>query len=244
MGEVGVLVCNWSKPAVEEAALLWKNALGAVTVKVTPLLGMLFTVITTLPVVPFDGTVAITAVLLQLLTVAATPLNVMVLVPWLAPNALPLIVTVVPGGPELGDKLLMLDVAVKNKKLLAAPFTVTTTGDDPGPRPAGTVTAMLPLLQLLTVAAIPAKVTELVPWLAPKFDPVIVIAVPTGPEISDRLLMTGVTVNVATLLAKPFTVTATFAVPGDILGTLKPMPVLLQLEGAIVLPPKLKLLDP
>jgi len=229
---------------VLEAAPLWKNTLGAVTVKPTPLLGMLFTVITTLPLVAVAGTLATTDVLVQLVTVAATPSNVRVLVPWLAPKALPLIVTVVPVGPEAGERLLIEGVAVKNDVLLGAPLTVTMTGDDPEPRPMGAVTAMLLLLQLLTVAAIPAKVTKLVPWLAPKFDPVMVIAVPTGPEMSDRFVITGVTVNVAVLLFKPFTVTTILAFPAGAVGTAIPIAALLQFEGVIGLPAKVTVLEP
>lgn len=46
----------------------------------------------------------------------------------------------------------------------------------------GTGTAMLVGLQLVGVAKIPWSATVLVPWDAPKFAPVIVTEVPTGPE--------------------------------------------------------------
>src|SRR5207253_2985130 len=56
------------------------------------------------------------------------------------------------------------------------------------------------------------NVTVLVPWLAPKFVPVIVTEVPTAPEVGDKLLMLGKTLNVIPLLACPFTVTTTLPV--------------------------------
>jgi hypothetical protein len=51
------------------------------TLNLTPLLGPPFTVTTTLPVVAAAGTVAAIAVAFQLVGVAATPLNVTVLLP-------------------------------------------------------------------------------------------------------------------------------------------------------------------
>jgi hypothetical protein len=46
-------------------------------------------------------------VALQLLTVAATPPNVTVLVPCVPPKFAPVIVTAVPAAPDVGDRLLM-----------------------------------------------------------------------------------------------------------------------------------------
>jgi len=59
-------------------------------------------------------------------------------------------------------------------------------------------------LQLVGVAVVPLNFTVLVPWVAPKFVPVIVTDVPTGPEVGDKLVMFGagvVTVNDTPLLA-------------------------------------------
>jgi hypothetical protein len=55
------------------------------------------------------------------------------------------------------------------------------------------------------VAAVPLNVTVLVPGVEPKFVPVIVTGVPTGPEAGDRPVMVGacaagVTVQVKVLL--------------------------------------------
>jgi hypothetical protein len=74
--------------------------------------------------------------------------------------------------------------------LLATPDTVTTTL--PVVAPAGTVTTMLVALQLVTaVTAVPLNVTVLVPCVAPKFVPVMVMEVPTAPELWLRLLIVG-----------------------------------------------------
>src|SRR5260370_42057123 len=72
--------------------------------------------------------------------------------------------------------------------LVWAPTTTTTF---PVVAPAGTGTTMLVALQLVGAADVPLKVTVLVPWVAPKFAPVIVRDVPTDPEVGLRLLMEG-----------------------------------------------------
>jgi hypothetical protein len=50
---------------------------------------------------------------------------------------------------------------------------------------------------------VPLKVTVLVPWVAPKPDPVIVINVPMAAELGEILLIVGVTVNIRPLLTMP-----------------------------------------
>jgi hypothetical protein len=74
------------------------------------------------------------------------------------------IVTKDPTGPEVGLKEEMLGpgaVTVKATPLLAKPPTVITTL--PVVAPFGTGATMLLALQLVGAAAIPLKVTELVP---------------------------------------------------------------------------------
>jgi hypothetical protein len=57
-------------------------------------------------------------------------------------------------------------------------------------------------VQLVDVAAVPLKVTVLVPRVAPKFVPVIVTAAPAAPEFGERLVMLGaVTAKLTPLLA-------------------------------------------
>jgi hypothetical protein len=101
---------------------------------------------------------------------------------------------------------------VKLTPLLATPPTVTTTF--PVVAPVGTDVTRLVALQLVTIAAVLLNVTVLLPCVEPKFVPVIVSAVPTDPEVVERLVILGVgtTVKPTPLLATPPTVTTTFPV--------------------------------
>jgi len=94
-------------------------------------------------------------------------------------------------------------VTVKITPLLGTPPTVTTTF--PVVAPAGTEVTMLVALQLVTVAAVPLNVTVLVPSEDAKFAPVIVTAVPTPPDVVDRLVIAGawLTANVKVWLIVP-----------------------------------------
>src|SRR5450759_4987188 len=111
---------------------------GTVTVKVDPLLTAPPTVTITLPVVAPAGTGTPMPVALQPVGVAAVPLKVTVLAPWLAPKFAPAIVTDPPTTPAAGVRLVMLGgtVTVKVDPLLTAPPTVTITL--PVVAPAGT----------------------------------------------------------------------------------------------------------
>src|SRR5215470_1615292 len=135
--------------------------LGAgVTVKLEPLLcAPPREVTTTFPVVAPAGTVAVMLLALQVLTVAGVPLNVTV--PCDVPKFEPAMTTEDPTAPVLGVRLLMLGVTVNVTPLLAWQLTVTMTL--PLVAPAGTVAVMLLALQLVEVAGVPLKVTELVP---------------------------------------------------------------------------------
>ena len=142
--------------------------------KLTPLLATCPTFTTTFPDVAPFGTGTTMLVILQLVGVPAAPLNVTVLVPCVAPKLFPVIATDVPTAPEVGDKLVMFGVGktVKLTALLATPETVTTTFPVVAPVGIGTVMELAP--QLVGVAAVPLKVTALVPWLEPKLVPEIV----------------------------------------------------------------------
>jgi len=95
-------------------------------VKPTPLLATPPTVTTTLPVVAPAGTGATILVALQLVGVAALPLNVTVLVLCELPKFAPVIVTDVPVGAEVGDRLLIEGTVPTWKlKLADKPLTVT-----------------------------------------------------------------------------------------------------------------------
>src|SRR5437762_2101105 len=195
------------------------------TVKFTPLLAIPPTVTTTLPVVAPLGTDATMLVALQLVVLAVVPLKVTAPV---VPKLVPVTVTAVPTGPVVGFRLVMAgadEVTVKFTPLLATPPTVTTTL--PVVAPPGTDATMLVALQLVVLAVVPLKVT--VP-VVPKLVPVMVTAVPTGPEVGFRLVMAGavdVTALVAPLLATPPTVTTSLPVVAP-LGTDATMLVALQ----------------
>ena len=154
------------------------------------------TVTTTLPVVAPAGTGTPMLVADHDVGVAAVPLNVTVLAPWLAPKLLPLIVIAVATGPLDGERLVSVGVGmtVNASALLGSPPTVTTTL--PLVAPAGTGTVMLLADHAVGVAAVPLNVTVLAPWLAPKLLPLIVTAVAAGPVDGDRLVSVGGTVTV------------------------------------------------
>jgi hypothetical protein len=89
----------------------------ASTVNDVPALAALPTVITTFPVVAPAGTGTTIDVALQLVGVAAVPLNVTVLEPALAPKFVPAIVTATPTAPDVGDRLLMVGDATGGSAL-------------------------------------------------------------------------------------------------------------------------------
>jgi hypothetical protein len=215
------------------------------TVNVTPLLAAPATVTTTLPDVAPVGTCAMMLVALQLNACAGAPLSITVLVPWVAPKFAPVIVIALPTGPDVGDMLLMLGepVTVKFTPLLGTLETVTTT--DPEVAPVGTGATILVALQLVGVAAVPLKVTLLVPWVDPKFVPVIVTEVPAVPEVGDRPVMLGAatTVKLTLLLGAPETVTTTFPVVAPF-GTGVTIFVDVQLVGTAGIPLNVTVLVP
>jgi hypothetical protein len=112
------------------------------------------------------------------------------------------------GAPEL-------PVTVKLTPLDSTPDTVTTTF--PVVAPLGTDVLMLVAVHPVTVAAVPLNVTVLPPCVDPKFVPVIVTGVPTGPLLTLKLEIAGdgltpFTVKLRPLEAMPATVTTTFPV--------------------------------
>src|SRR5436309_3060608 len=81
------------------------------TVKLIPLLSTPLACTTKLPVVAPVGTGTTIDVALQLVGVAAVPLNLTVLVPWVEPKLVPVIATDAPTAPEVGDRLVMVGEA-------------------------------------------------------------------------------------------------------------------------------------
>jgi hypothetical protein len=94
------------------------------------------------------------------------------------------------GVPAVAVTLAGGPVTVKFTTLLATPPTVTITL--PVVAPVGTGITMVVAFQLVAVpAGVELKVTVLVPCEPPKFVPVIVTEVLTGPEVGFRLMMLG-----------------------------------------------------
>lgn len=110
------------------------------TVKLKALLGMPPTVITTSPLIVPGGTVTLIEVSLQLVGVAAVPLNVTVLVPWVAPKLLPKMFVTAPIGAEGTEVIVAAGPTLKLTALEAVPPTVTTKL--PVVAPTGTGTAI------------------------------------------------------------------------------------------------------
>jgi len=201
-------------------------------------------VTTTFPVAAPLGTGTLMLLALQILGVAATPLKVTELRPWVAPKPLPVMVTAVPAGPFSGDMLAISGPTVKFTPLLACPPTVTTIW--PVVAALGTVTAMLLALQLLAVAAAPLKVTVLVPCVAPKLLPEMLTVAPTTPDVGNKLVICGglgETVKAIPLLACPPTVTTMLPVVAP-LGTGAVILLALQILGVATTPLKVTVLVP
>lgn len=231
-------------PVFAEVGLIAVTLNPAETVKLSALLAIPPAVIITFPVIAPDGTVAMTSPSLQLVAVAAVPLNLRVLVPWLAPNPAPVIVTVAPIPPALGVKVVMPGPAVtlNAAPLLTSPDAVVTT-TLPDVAPEGTGTVMLDDPQPEGVAGRPLNVTE--PWLGPKFVPEIVTFMPVGPELGERLDITGLatTVNETPLLDAPPTVTTTLPLVAP-LGTAATIALSLHEMALAVVPLNLTVLVP
>ncbi len=236
-----IVIALLTGPEVGEMLLMFAET--PVTVKSQQLLGTPPTVTTRQPVVAPDGTGTAMLVLLQLVGVAVVPVNVTV--PVVAPKLTPVIVTTVPTTPDVGDAVMILGAAVtvKATPLLATPETVTTMF--PVVAPFGTGATIFVDVQLVGGAGVPLNVTVLVPWVDPKFVPVIVKAVPIEPDVGERLVMLGAvtTVKITPLLATPETVTTTFPVVAPD-GTHATMLVALQLVAVAAMPPNLTVLVP
>jgi hypothetical protein len=102
--------------------------------------------------------------------------------------------------------------------LLSLPDTRTTILPVVAPFGTGRLTYVFD--QVVTVPVVPLKVTVLVPWVAPKFDPNSVTDVPTPPDDGVWLEIHGVVITEKEipLLATPPTVTTTLPVVA-LLGT-------------------------
>src|SRR6058998_2503886 len=122
--------------------------------------------------------------------VVATPLKVTLVAPL---RLLPVIVTVVPTGPLVGLKELILGgPAVTVKALLLPPVPAAVlTLIGPVVAPLGTVAVIWVFEFTVKLAAMPLKVTVVAPV---KWFPPIVTVVPTGPLVGLKELIVGAAV--------------------------------------------------
>ncbi len=142
-----------------------------------------------LPVVAPIGTVLVILVAAEAVTVAATPLKVKILSSGIVLKFEPLIITVAPTAPFPGLKLAIEGVGETLKLdpvVIVIPFTVTDMA--PEVAPAGTLVAILDVVDVLTEANVPLNETE---GVVSKRVPVIVTAVPTAPLVGLKPVTVG-----------------------------------------------------
>lgn len=204
---------------------------------VTPLLVPPPAMITTLPVAAPTGTIAVTLVLLQEASTAATPLKVTRSA--LDPKPLPEITTKDPTAPLWGEREAIVGVSVWGTVNLTPlldtpPSAVTTTF--PVVVPIGTVVLIAVFAQLITVAGLPLKLTEPTAGGVPKLVPLIVTDAPSLPEDGERLVMFGggVTVKLTPLLATLPAVITTFPVVAPVGTVAVTLPLLQEVTVAAV----------
>ena len=187
---------------------------------------------------------AVIRVLLTTLKFAAVPWKVTAVVP-VKPE--PLMVTLVPTGPEVGVKLVTVGAAITMKLVVLVPLPPGfVTAMLPLVAPLGTVAVIRVLLTTLKFAAVPWKVTLVAPV---KPLPLMVTPAPTGPEAGVKLVTVGgagdgVTVKLVALAAVPSrVVTASLPVVAP-LGTVAVIRVLLAKLKVAAVPLKVTLVAP
>ena len=159
----------------------------------------------TLPVVAPTGTVAVIEVAETTLNVTAVRvLNLTTVAPV---KFVPLIVTVVPTGPEAGVNAAMVGagITVKVVALVAVPPGVLTV-ILPVAAPTGTIALIQDADSTVNLPAIPPNFTTVAP---DRFVPLITIAVPTGPIAGEKEVIVGagtITAKFSLLTAVPATV--------------------------------------
>ena len=109
----------------------------------------------------------------------------------IALKLVPVIVTVVPIGPEAGEKEVIVgggDINVKPVKETVPAAVVTLTLPD-APEPTTAVIAVVPSWLLKDAAGTPPKLTPVTPV---KFDPAIITVVPAVADVGLKAEITGV----------------------------------------------------
>lgn len=169
----------------------------------------------------------------QLDACAVVPLNLIVLVPWVALKFAPVTTTAAPAAPDVVERLVSRGATVNATPLLLTPPARTTTV--PVVAVAGTGTEILVALHDVGVASVPLNETVLAPFVAPKFEPAMMTVLPEAPPVGERDVIDGAatTVNVVALLLAFDTRTTTFCAPVDTEGTVTTICVEFQLAIAL-----------
>jgi hypothetical protein len=159
----------------------------AVTVKLVALVAVVPPTVTVIfPVVAPAGTVVVIEVAVLAVTTAVVPLNLTVLLARIVLKLVPVIITVAPTGPLVGEKLDTVgDGEVVTIKLVALCAVIQFVVTEIGPVIAlmGTVVVMLVAVLAVTVAVLLLKnFTTLFAGIVLKFVPVIVTVFPIEPE--------------------------------------------------------------
>ncbi len=214
---------------------------GEATVNVLPLVPVSAPTVTVIvPVVAPLGTVTTSCVAVAVVGVAAVvPLNLTVLLAAVVLKFVPVIVTVVPIGPLVGVKLVIVGGETVKVPLLVPVKAPTVTEIFPVVAPLGTLTTSCVAVAVVGVAAVvPLNLTVLLAAVVLKFVPVIVTVVPTGPLVGVKLVTVGgETVKVPLLVpVKAPTVTEIFPVVAP-LGTLTTSCVAVAVVGVAAVVP-------
>ena len=190
-----MVVCNTVKSADEVAVLPFRATL-------------------IFPVVADSGTVTTNSVAVALDTAAATPLNFTTFSEPVVLKFVPVIVTVAPGKPESGEKLVMVVCNTVKSVAEVAVFPFTVTVIFPVVADSGTVTSNSVAVALDTVAATPLNFTTFSASVALKFVPVMVTAAPGKPESGEKpvSVVCNTVKSVDEVAVFPLTVTVIFPV--------------------------------
>ena len=140
------------------------------------------------PVVAPEGTVAVICVGELTVNAANTPLNFTTVAPL---KFVPVIVTVVPTGPDTGEKLEMVgdpEGTVKFVALVPVPELVVT---EIGPVVAAAGTVALTSVGETNTKPVPVEPLNFTTAEAVKFVPRIETTVPAGPEVGVKLVIVG-----------------------------------------------------
>src|SRR5262249_4279615 len=144
--------------------------------------------------VAFVGTVAVICVPPLTVKAADVPLNFTAVAPV---NVVPVIVTLVPGAPLVGENAVICDGTEKAVALVAVPSGVVTA-IAPEVAPAGTVAVILIAELTVNTADAPLKVTAVAPV---KFAPLMTTLVPPAPLAGVKPVMLGATMKLVALVA-------------------------------------------